>query len=299
MSKIKPATTSSLVLANSSLTLTLKWSQVEPVKTKIERRLAKKVKQDGFRQGKVPFTVAKTYLNPQAVIESTLEQLLPDAFIEQVKKMAQPPIVPPEYVVKKAEIGQDWQIEAIYAVRPEVKLGNYQPVVKSALKEAETRYQKELKAQDKVSQQDKKSPAKKVTPPGSPTEDYLLSAVYKQLVATIRPAVQELLIQRETQSELENLASKLESVHISFADYLKKSQLTFEQLRTELAAQSLGRLQLIFILQAIAEQAKLSVSDSQLDQELKDQKANPQLRSMAREHLLHQKIASHLLALNK
>lgn len=268
---------------NSSLTLVFKWSQVEPTKAKVERRLAKKVKLAGFRQGKVPLVIAQTYLNPEAVIEATLEKLLPDAFVKQVKALPDMPIAPPEYVVKKAEIGQDWQVEAVYAIHPDVKLGNYQQIARSALKEAKLAYQKLLQEQTKTSQTSEQAP------------DYLLTAIYRQLVTNIKPLVQELLVRRETQSELNNLFTKLKSLNLSFEDYLKKSQLTMEQLSSEIATQSLGRLQLVFILQAIAKTAQITVTEAELDKQLKEQKTNQSLRSMTREHLLRQKIASHLL----
>jgi FKBP-type peptidyl-prolyl cis-trans isomerase (trigger factor) len=296
--KDKPAkkdVKNSLVAPNSNLTLTFKWSEVEPVKHKVAAKLAQKVKIDGFRKGKVPTHIAKAYLKPEAVIESTLEQLLPQAFLDQVKKLDKPPIAPPEYQVKSVADGGDWQVEAIYAIRPEFKLGKYLDLAKKAVKEAELEYKKQLKELEKKNKADKKADPKQPQPPAEPTRDFLLNAVYRKLVTTIKPKVQELLVKRETQSELQSLDSRLKSLNLKFEDYLKRSNITFDQLSTELAGQSLGRLQLVFIMQDIAKEAKITVSDKEVEKELKGQKPDERMTGMAREHLIRQKIADHLL----
>lgn len=274
-------TENGLIGKNHILNLVVRWSEIKPVKAAIESKLAKQIKLDGFRQGKVPADLAKQHLNPNAIIEQVLEKLLPDLFLAAIKKQKEQPITSPEYQVKSAEEGKDWQIEAIYASQPKIDLGNWQKLVKEAAKKAGEEHAKHHHDHDKKDEAHEK--------------EVVLSGIYQALVTQIKPSIPELLVKRETEYEIQRLADELKQHQMTLQDYLNRSQRKAEDLSQELAAAALGRLQLTFILQTIAGEEKITVSDDEIKKQLKNSNEDRRLIDYMREMLTRQKIADRLL----
>ena len=98
---------------------------------------------------------------------------------------------------------------------------------------------------------------------------------------------------------------QLERLHIPLQDYLNSVKKTAEQIRTEYATQALATLQLDFLLETIAAEEKLGVSDKEISEVLasipdeKIRKANdtPQQKARIESSLKRQKTLQFLLSL--
>lgn len=88
-------------------------------------RLVTEVKVPGFRKGKAPADVAKGYLNPNDIYNSTLDAAVrltvPKAFMDNKKS----PLVIPEVKVTKYVPGESAEYTATADILPEVKLGEF------------------------------------------------------------------------------------------------------------------------------------------------------------------------------
>lgn len=289
-----PASGTSLLIANSKITLTLPQKTVAQSYQKHLARLATQVSIPGFRKGKVPTKVAEEQLGKGHIIEHVLDELLPTAYTEAVKTSKKTPVTRPEFRVVAAELGKDWLIEAEFAELPTVNLN---------------KYQQHVKAGKKAAAEEKKKPAEKrkevkLTP--EQEKERQLQYIFRELVLQLKPQVPELLLKHETQHEFEHLVDQLKQLNLTVDDYLKRRNSNMEQLSQELAIQTLNRLQLDLILGAIARQEKLTVTDKDRETyfaQIKDVKQREQLKKDAHylghleTALIKQKVVDSLLTL--
>ena len=264
----------SLIAPNDSVKITLEWTAVEPVYKKTVNHLAKNVKAEGFRVGKAPFAIVEQSVGLEKIIDQVLRELLPKAYEEQIKKESKKPITSPEFNPISLEKGKDWVLEAYFSPIPEVKLGDYKKVTKKAKEEAAkfvTERNTEIKKEAAACKSDEKDHdhAHSHQELGeNEINEINLQHIFKELVAQFAPAIGELLLRQETQTEYERLAKQLEQYKISTQDYLTRRQITIDQLSQELAGTVLSRLQLDFIMAEISKVEKLSVEDEEIKIEL-------------------------------
>jgi FKBP-type peptidyl-prolyl cis-trans isomerase (trigger factor) len=304
----KQAKGTSLIGENAKLTITIPKKKAAEAYQQSLEKLAKTVKADGFRQGKVPPKVAEEKLGEAKVIEQALNQLVPDAYRQELEKSKKQPITQPEFSIISTKMGEDWQVEAQFAELPDIKLGKYQKHAKAGLKEAKQAVADQKKAMKEAAKKDKKDDKKQPVPKEMTPEqekEIKLQHIFRQLVTEIKPQVPELLLKHETQHEFEHMVNQLKQLKVSVDDYLKKRGMDMEQLSQELAVSTLNRLQLDLILGAIARQEKLTVTDKDREEYFKkipDEKQREQLKKDQRylshldTNLTKQKVVDHLLA---
>jgi len=275
---------SKIVLPNDSVELTFKWSQVEPTYKQIIKEASKNLKMNGFRKGKVPAKVAEKQLDKNKVIGRVIEIISPQEFSKEIKKnKGLAPISRPQAIPIQTKKNKTWKVRIEFAQRPKVNLGNYTNIVKKAKKSIK----KNDKKQSKQEQQ---------------TET--LNVIFRELIKSIQPPVQEILIREQTQYKLREVTQSLEKLNMTVSDYLQKRKLTSEQLLRQLSAEALGFIQLQFILEEVARTAEIIVSQVEIDKTLEgitDKKvrelytSQPQYQNHLRKSLLRQKITDHLL----
>lgn len=308
----KEALKKSLIAPNDSVKITLSWKSVEPVYKKTVSHFAKDVKAEGFRVGKAPLAIVEQKIGLAKIIDQVLQEILPAAYEETVKNSGKKPITTPEFNPISLEKNKDWALEAHFSLIPEVKLGDYKKVTKKAkvealkfIKERNEAIKKEAaecKNQDKA--HDHAQAHQELTEPEK--KEINLQHIFKELVANFAPAIGELLLRQETQTEYERLVKQLEQYKISTEDYLKRRQISIEQLSQELAGTVLSRLQLDFILAEISKAEKLTVTDEEVKTELNkitnlkvraDLEKNARYLNQIKANLLQEKTLNLLLQL--
>jgi len=246
-----------LIAPNTAIKLTLTWAEVAPVYQKVLTKMARRVKQPGFRVGKVPPHIAEGLLGYYAIVDQVLQEILPAKYAAAIKKSGKKPLTNPDIKPVSIDKGKDWELTAEIAEEPEVKLTGYQKVVKEAVKhdrDAINRVSTE-KAKDK--------------------EDHLLSHIFKALVAKFGPAIPELLLKDQVQREIYRLEQDLKQMQLTLEDYLKKQNKTFEQFSQSLAVEKLGQLQLEFILQNLIKLEELEATPEEIDSKTSEIKDKP------------------------
>jgi FKBP-type peptidyl-prolyl cis-trans isomerase (trigger factor) len=249
---------SSLIADNTTITVTLPWKKVEEAYQKQLAKFAKNLKTDGFRKGKVPVTLAEKMIDQTKLIQATLEEVFPPAYGKAIEEGKYNPLTQPDVQPKSLEKGEDWVVEAQFAQAPEVKVDGYKKVIEAAKKEANKTWKEQEKAKAKDSKEDSKADAER---------EHLLHTIFKSLVAEFKPAIPELLIRDHTRQELQELEQQLKRVNATVDQFLQQRNQSFSDLTQELAAQTLGKLQLEFVLREIQEDLKITVSDAQIKKE--------------------------------
>jgi len=308
----KKETKKSIIAPNDSVKITLEWKIVEPVYKKTVAKLAKDVKAEGFRVGKAPLAIVEQKIGLDKIIDQVLRELLPEAYEQEIKKSSKKPITTPEFNPISLEKNKDWVLEAHFSPIPEVKLGDYKKISKkakvAASKFIEERNKAIKKEASECKSEDKDHNHAKAHQELNDQEkkEINLQHIFKELVANFAPAISELLLRQETQSEFERLVEQLKQYKISTEDYLKRRQITIEQLSQELAGTVLSRLQLDFILAAISKEEKLEIKDDEVKTELNkitnlqmraDIEKNQNYLNQIKANLLQQKTLNLLLEL--
>jgi len=285
-----------LVADNDSVELTLKWTVIEPAWKKAVAKASRNLKLPGFRIGKVPAHLAEPNLNTEYLIETTLLEIVPSAFQAKVEESKGniAPITRPEVVPIKTEKGSDWQIKVQFAQKPVIKLTGYKKLIAAAKK----------KAAENAKLRSKSKEANKLTK--QQQDDLTLKLIFSELVTGLKPKIQELLVRQQTTERLQEMDQSLKQMKLSINDYLERTKLKFEQLVAQFQAESLGQLQLEFILQALSEELKVKIDDQRLQTEIdkiKDDQLkqayekNEYYKERLRLNLLRQQTVEKLLAI--
>lgn len=236
---------------NVVLTLEVPWAEIDREYKEVLAKEAAKVTLKGFRKGKAPLEMAEVTLGREKLIEHALNHVIPHFYEEAVVKAKISPIVRPEITPKTTEEGKTWIFEAATAVAPQVKLGDYKKLIAVGAK----KYAERL-AQDKEAKSD---------------DDHLLQTVFVTMIEAIKPKIAPLLLQEEMSQQLTQLHQQLQQRNLQLSDYIKSQGKTEEEFRKDLAAMSLGALQLEFVLQEITKDLKLEVKDEQIKDWMKAQ----------------------------
>ena len=110
------------------LTVTLDADDLKTAAKKALEKLAKEVKVEGFRKGKVPTDVAKKFIPENDLNAETIDIAVRATVIEAFKKEEKNPLVLPSVNVTKYVPGEMAEYTATADIIPEVKLGNYKKI---------------------------------------------------------------------------------------------------------------------------------------------------------------------------
>lgn len=277
-----------LIIDNTILTLKITWDKAKQAYDSSLKKAAQKIKIKGFRQGKIPLKLVESKIGQPALIEKTLELILPSAYQQLIIKEKKQPLTQPQITPKSIEWEKDWEFEVQIAEKPLIKLGNYQASIRKGLKKAtelETKHGKNQKKQDHA-------------------KEIKLQHIFKYLVEDIKPLIPQLLLKEETSFAIEKLINELKQIGLNLDHYLQRTKQTFEQMSSQLAAQTLAKLQLEYVLAAIEKTEKITATNQDRKKELakitdekikKQIQNNPNYQALLTAQIIRQKLLDYLL----
>ncbi len=107
------------------ITVTLDAKDLKTACEKALERLAKEVKVEGFRKGKVPIDVAKKFIPENDINASAIDIAVRTTVIEAFQKESKSPLVVPSVNVTKYVPNESAEYVATADIIPEIKLGDY------------------------------------------------------------------------------------------------------------------------------------------------------------------------------
>lgn len=107
------------------LTVTLEADDLKKAKTKALEKLAKEVKVEGFRKGKVPVEVARKFIPENDLNAETIDYAVRTTVIPAFQQVEKSPLVLPNINVTKYVPDETAEYTATADIIPEVKLGDY------------------------------------------------------------------------------------------------------------------------------------------------------------------------------
>jgi FKBP-type peptidyl-prolyl cis-trans isomerase (trigger factor) len=298
--KSKESIEKPLIIDNTVIELTIDAKTASHAYDEAVEHMAKNLKTAGFRKGKVPTAVAESMLRQEDIIQHALEHIVPGIYKTAIEKSGKEPLTQPEFKVISANTGEDWKLEASIAEAPEINLKDYKKIAKEARKQAE----KELVEQETTAKAEKKDGFKPATQ--DQKDGAVVQKIYQQLLSELKPQIAELLVKEEIRADFGNLRRQLDQMKIPLEKFLELRKITIDDLTNQLAAEALGRLQLSFLIAALAREAKVTVEQSDLDAAMekitdpelkKQQTSDPMYRQLLAQTILRRKVAEHLLSL--
>ena len=225
-------------------------------------RLQQKLTVEGFRQGKVPKTIAEKHIHKDDLYQELAQKMISRIYQELLAKEGLRPIISPKVDLVKAKEGEDWQIKITVAEKPTITLGDYKKVIK----EVKSKVQKSniwVPGKDK---QEKK-----------PEEDKnkLLNEVLTALLNQAKIEVSDLVIEEEINHRLTHLIDEIQKIGLTTENYLKSKNLTMDSLKAQFSKETEDTYKLEFILAEIADKENLKVEQADLDKlfvNIKDEK---------------------------
>jgi len=110
--------------------------KIEIDKLKINSKLDKvyndasyQIKIPGFRKGRIPKNILNLHLGKGYFYDKTAEELIPECYLEAIKKIDIKPINQPEIKVIQIEEDKPLIFEATFQVMPEVKLDSFDKII--------------------------------------------------------------------------------------------------------------------------------------------------------------------------
>lgn len=107
------------------ITVTLEKAELKKAQEKALEKLAKEVRVEGFRKGKVPTEVAKKFIPENDLNAETIDLAVRTSVIEAFRKEEKSPLVLPAVNVTKYVPNEMAEYTATADIIPEIKLGDY------------------------------------------------------------------------------------------------------------------------------------------------------------------------------
>ncbi|QQG40647.1 MAG: hypothetical protein HYV37_03775 [Candidatus Levyibacteriota bacterium] len=245
------------------LTITIPSNMVKKTWEKVVEETSKNAKVSGFRKGKAPKKLIEEQIDTEKIREEVLKELLPQAYIETVKKHNITPIVNPKIHVEKFEEGGDWEFTALTCETPEVNLGKYK---------------------DEIQKITAKS---KIIIPGKEPQQPNFDEIVKTLLAATTAIIPSMLIEHEVDRLLSQTLDEVKRLGMTLEQYLNATKRTPQNLREEYQKKAETDIKLEFVLQKIAEAEKIVVEEKEIQEAIQKAKDETERKNLeANKYLL-------------
>lgn len=224
------------------LTIPLPVEDIKKAREEVIDHAASEMELPGFRKGKAPRKMVEEKLNPLNVQEDILRHMLPKAYSAAVLEHGLKPIISPKIQITKLEEGKDWEFTAMTCEMPEVTLGEYKKAVKDV------------------------TAKEKIAIPGKKEKEVTFDEIMQAVLAKATVAIPSILVESEVERMLSQMLDDVKALGLTLDQYLGSTHKTVEDLKKEYEARAKQDVTIEFVLQKIATDEKISVSEEEIDE---------------------------------
>ena len=232
-------------------------------KSHVLKEFAEDTNIKGFRKGKAPIAKVEEVVSEEKLAEHILNHILPKAFSDSVVEHKFNPAIYPKFEavkitsVKNIAPDTEWQIKAVTCELSKVVLPKD--------------YKKKLKKDEKDQ-----------------------NVLILSLLETVKIEIPKLLIDEEVNARLSQVLERIEKLGLALEGYLKSVGKTPEGLRAEYEVQAKNSIALELILNEVANEEKLDVTEAEIEDFIKTtgeevSKVNKEQRDVLRRVILRRK----------
>lgn len=281
--------------SQAELTVSIPAQDFAPYIERAARRLTKEKPLPGFRPGKAPLPVVLEAYGQERVLHDALDKALPHFFVQAALDFGVDAINRPSIAIKTLGLSEVFEFTATVDVLPEVTLGDL-----SQLKAEENK----IEVKDEEVEQELKYLAKMREKKFEEVDDAFAKSLGKfenvnDLKQKLKDNIQhekehkeadrrrgklmeqlsaqasygfipEVLLEREIDSRLQELAQMLTLQNRSVEDYLEKQKKTLKDLRTDMRSAAEKAVKIGLAMRAFAKEQKIEVSDEEIEAQARE-----------------------------
>lgn len=267
----------SLPKSANEATIEIQWDLISKKKDAVITRAIATIQVPGFRLGKAPRAMAEKALNMDKVYEETVREAIPEIYKAILEKEKLNPITSPSVNLTEAKEGESWKLTMTIPLVPEVKLKDYKKQIKNekakvekeasnakaASKEASSKKEPDIQSKSDEPNAELAASSSKldVEKPAS----LMLSSIFDILLKESELEVPELLTNEEVNRRLTQLLEDIKKVGLTPEQYLTSKKLKEEELHAQYFKDSEDMYKIEFIIAKIADEEKLTVEPSELE----------------------------------
>lgn len=233
------------------ITITIPWSDVKRVYDQVFEELAAEIEVEGFRKGKAPRNLIEQQVDKGKVYGEVINRIVPESYRKALEEHNLRPIIAPQVRITSAEEEKDWQIIASAAEKPSVDLDDYRKHVA----EINAKQKIWVPGQTEPTEKDKKD-----------EESKRISAIIDKLLEVCKVELPHLLVDSEVSRLLTQLLEDVRNAGLTYEQYLQSSQQTADGIKDKFHRQAESSLKLEFILEAVADDLKIEVSETEVEE---------------------------------
>lgn len=258
------------------LSITLKKEELKKAYDKAIKYLASEIKIDGFRKGKAPKDIVEKNTDKDKIYQEALQKILPKAYLEKIKEHDLKPIINPKFQITSAQEGNDWEVIATAAQKPEVDLANYKEKIK------EINAKGKIWTPDKEKQPNKEDENKEQGAHKQKEEQ--IQKILDTLLSVVKVEIPTIITEQELNKRMSGLFDQLQSMGLTPQAYAESKGTTIEDIRKNISKQIEDNYKIEFSLEEIAEKEDIKVEKEELEKISKGQPVDQHYLS----HLLRQ-----------
>lgn len=250
---------------------TIPWSEIDKAQKKAVTKAGENMEIKGFRKGKAPDNLVAEALSPNKLLELTLEEVIPGVYSQAISELGVKPIISPKIELVSAKEKEDWQVKFTSCEEPEVKLGNYKEELKKQ-KTADSIWTPEKGVKTGKKEETPQDPAAK--------KDEKIDKAIKYLLENVKVEIGDPLIDSEVNRKLAELLDQVQRLGLTIDQYLASTGKTIESLKEDYKVQAERTLSFQFILNAITEAEKISVTPEEIDKAIASAKDDNEKKAL-------------------
>ena len=235
-----------------SLKVVVPVTDVTKTYNKILDDVVKEATLPGFRKGMAPKDKVLEKANVSELYGDVVNELLQTFYPQALKEHHITPISNPKVEINHFDLEKDFEFTATIAIRPEVKIKDYE----KALKKAQDNKEKEAAKQQKDSTE-------------KPHVHLSVDEVLDTLLDISELEVADLLVEEEANRMLGRLVNQAQTVGLSLEDYLKAQNKSKDELTKEYQSVAERTLKAEFVLSQLVADRKIEVTDHEVDEAIK------------------------------
>lgn len=249
------------------LIIRIPFKEVKKAYDRALEKEGKKTEIKGFRKGKAPKKVVEESVGKKKLYEEVIGELLPKYYSQAIKEHDLKPIINPQVTPVSLKEGKDWEFKAVVCETPKVDLGDYKKKMEKEI--TKDKIWVPGKGKEKEDEKDKEvRKAKKI--------NKAIDILLKEAKVELAPV----LVEDEVKRRLSQVLDEVKKLGLTLDEYLKNAGKTAEELREEQREKAEETLKLEFILNKIAEDEDISVTDADLKKALDEVKSEEERKKL-------------------
>lgn len=197
----------------------------------------------GFRKGKAPKKIVSERIDKEKIKEEVLKKLLPEAYADAVKKHDIKPIINPRIHVEELSDDKDWKLTASTCESPQINLNGYKENIRK------------ITAKGKI-----------ILPGTQEPKDVPFDEILKELEKSVIIKISKIIVEQEVERLLAQTLDEIKRLGLTLDQYLASTKRTVEDLKIEYEGKALNDIKLEFALSKIAEEEKISVDNTDIEE---------------------------------